>query len=162
MGNHNGKRIARFIPGDRTRTPESADAMNELVDAINALNNPRIARGDSDSVTIGETEIYYQLKKNGLDNGGSGAPFSSGTNPTHLNGGASMVLIDTTNLNDNIFVCGNFTAIKWGFQFNGSVSIFESGWIKRSTLAILYYNMIPRPEFWFVYNSTWISPQPLS
>lgn len=158
-GFHNGYKIPRFVEGDRERTPQSAAAMNEIVDGLNVLLNPKLKRGTSDSDVIGDEGHVITLK--GSAGTSSSGPFSSGSNPTHLNGGASQVLIDTTNGNDTVFVCGNFSALKWGFEFNHTVALFESGWIKRPCLAALYYNMIPRPESWFIYNSTWLSPQPL-
>lgn len=67
----NGKRIPLFKEGGRGKASVfSASRMNEMVNALNALLNPRISRGPSDEIQIADGSIFFKLKNTGL--GGSG------------------------------------------------------------------------------------------
>jgi hypothetical protein len=42
-GQSGGKQIARLKTGDKTRTARHADVMNEIIDALNALQNMTVS-----------------------------------------------------------------------------------------------------------------------
>lgn len=154
-GFHNGYRIPEFKEGDRERTPQSATAMNQIVRALNVLLNPKIQRGTSDSDVISEAGHVITLKGTPADS--SGIPFSSGTQPLHANGPVFALLIDDAGSNEVFFV-GTFSALKYSFVSSGGIG--PDIWFKRSAVAATHNNLYPMPVSWFLYNSTWTSPQP--
>jgi len=60
-GKTGGKKIARLEKGDKTRTARHAEVMNEIIAAINALNNITVSPAGIGKFIYSDGNVVLQL-----------------------------------------------------------------------------------------------------
>lgn len=92
-----GLKMKRFLAGDRKRTAQMAWVMNEFCDVFDALLNPKVIRGTTDSVTIGNNGVVFTIKEDGAPGNGNmryRGEYDPDADPEYLNGDVVRVSQD--------------------------------------------------------------------